>query len=219
MVVACEGGPDAAPTLRAGKGTTKGELSQVHGASNPAQGPSRYHGGPRAVCWADMGDDHLQSVHCDGHVYPRALDNDGTPTELPDAYHTITDVLPHLRPSIHTHFPSAIACPALPEEAEVDDEMPGKIGIKLGIGLEEGEPAQASAMVVSKKRHTPEKGFMRLRVVEEEEDSEEGEEEVAMEVPQPRAQCKAMASTSSLFLTNPESHPVLCMFVPLRPRV
>ena len=103
-----------APTLRAGTGTTKGELLHT---------------------WADMEDANLGSqMDWDGWSYPAALSDDGTTTiRVPDAYPTLHNVLPHHHPSIHQNFPRAVACESEKDLDPEEDLELEKVGLRIGL--------------------------------------------------------------------------------------
>lgn len=110
-----DGRAQSALTLRAGKGTNKGELLSSEGTQQER--------------WADMRD----SIQWNGKTYPCAIDKDGLNTTLPDAYPTYDATLPHMHPNIDNHFPTATVCPALPEDKQEEDEVLEAVGRSEGI--------------------------------------------------------------------------------------
>ena len=67
-----------------------------------------------------------------GTTFPMALSNDGTNTNLPDAYPCHEGLLPHQHDDIESHFPAAVACDALDDSDPPEDDSLEKIGKQLG---------------------------------------------------------------------------------------
>ena len=134
-----EGRSALAPTLRSGKGDTKGELLKVSiGASVPADvlNPDNKRSGEKKR-WADVEDDTEDKILWNGNWYPKAINNDGTTNhDLPDALHNTYSLLPHLHPELDAHFPCAQACSPLPETVPEEGNPLEERGRRLGFGLE-----------------------------------------------------------------------------------
>ena len=121
----------SAPTLRAGKGTGKGELLNANIMD------------PKKMEWADMEDVNItDTIEWTGFTFPKAKSSDGESTlDLPDAYPASALTLPHMHADLHAHFPRAIACPAKGDQDPEEDRSLEDVGWKVGIGvggLEEG---------------------------------------------------------------------------------
>ena len=113
-----DGRSEIAPTLREGRGMEKGELLQA----------TQHHHEPR-LRWADVEPaEEKDMIRWQGKWFPRAFDNEGNPTEVAEAYPTHNNLLPHLHTSIHDHFPSASACPALCEDDVPEDITLEEVG-------------------------------------------------------------------------------------------
>jgi hypothetical protein len=97
----------AAPILRSGAGTSKGELLRLAEGST---GTMPWH----------------------GRVFPRSSDGD---RDTPEALPAVDGVLPHLHEDCEDRFPRAVACIALKDDDPVDDEDLEDRGRAIGIGL------------------------------------------------------------------------------------
>ena len=120
---------------------------------------------------------------------------------LKPTYPTHNNLLPHLHTSIHDHFPSASACPALCEDDVPEDTTLEEVGVRIGMGEEAqrvrlgkdllvmGRTLECPALILAGQRQRdrvhkrkekghcgcppPEEGFVRLEIVEVEESDEE----------------------------------------------
>ena len=144
-----DGRAKSAPTLRAGKGTSKGELLAAAAADlgcRPSVGPSCEEGrlsdqgtvpGGR---WADVEDDeHNTTITWCDHVFNKSIAEDGTTLlNIPDAYPTQPNLLPHQHDDLEALFPRALAAPAAGDRDPDEDLSLEKVGWRVGIGsLEE----------------------------------------------------------------------------------
>ena len=68
-----------------------------------------------------------------GNVFQRAIDNDGTLTDTPEAYPCQQTLLPHQHHDIDTHFPAAVACEALKDDDPYEDTTLEEAGAMIGI--------------------------------------------------------------------------------------
>ena len=100
------GRPEAAPRLRAGQGTSKGELLSVQAA--------------RAADLVDWEDKRFPAGEAIGEQ------------RLPEAYHCDEGVLPHLHNDVYDRFPKATASDELDDADPKDDTTLEELGTRLG---------------------------------------------------------------------------------------
>ena len=97
----------AAPVLRSGAGTSKGELLKL---AEEASGTMLWH----------------------GRVFPKAADGDA---EIPEALPAIEGLLPHLHEDWRERFPQAVSCDELEDKDPTEDEGLEARGTAIGIAL------------------------------------------------------------------------------------
>ena len=157
--------------MREGKGLEKGELLIIEARYSITILPR----------WADLAAEEKESMtYWDGSWFGRARDNEGNFADVPEAHLTLDNTLPHLHTEICDHVPSAKACPALCEEAMTEDKSLEEESARIGMGVQPEQPhkegsRQCSVHQCGNKRPPPDKGFVRLQVVEVEvSENEEG---------------------------------------------
>ena len=130
---------------------------------------------------AESEDDEVGEVFWNGRWYPKAFENDGTVNhQVPDAHATPTLQLPHLHPRLDHIYPCATSCPPLPETEVPEDTSLEAIGWRKGVGLEEPLVAMAVSGTQQQRaacgRRESQHGFVRLKVVEAEDEDNEKDE-------------------------------------------
>ena len=103
------GRPTAAPQMRAGQGTSKGELLSVQ--AEQIRSPMEW----------------------DGKTFPKAVAVDGMgEQELPEAYRSVNGFLPHMHDDVEDRYPRAMASEDLPDCDPEDDHSLEDVGNRLG---------------------------------------------------------------------------------------
>ena len=100
------GRPEAAPKLRAGQGTSKGELLSVQAA--------------RATDLVDWEDRKFPAGEAMGEQ------------RLPEAYHCSEGLLPHMHEDVYDRFPKAAAGEELDDADPPEDSILEELGTRLG---------------------------------------------------------------------------------------
>ena len=138
-----DGRPKLAPTLRSGKGATKGELLSVPRDEISLESQNHSQETPKQR-WCDMEDDEM--ITWNGYQYPKAIDTDGTILhDIPEAHHATADLLPHLHDDLDSLFPCAQACPPAGDADPPEDTSLGARGWRKGLGEEAPLEAQVAS--------------------------------------------------------------------------